>query len=194
MVSFGLLALRPPVRNEEFIQDVTRLVGGKKARPACSSLHASPACEISCRRGAQNTPIYVICASGGTLETASERKARRRRARQQLHGTPALTRVLAPGCALFSLFRSARPTFRRQSLASTAPRAARCWRATSWWSRAASPTWCTWCVLYAQATPHPEVVCLHGPGGADLPLRPSLAQEGGYSSWVARKLPGDWDA
>jgi hypothetical protein len=36
VVSFGLLALRPPVRNEEFIQDVTRLVGGKKARPACS--------------------------------------------------------------------------------------------------------------------------------------------------------------
>ena len=34
MVSFGLLALRPPVRNEAFIQDVTRLVGGKKARPA----------------------------------------------------------------------------------------------------------------------------------------------------------------
>ncbi len=26
--------------------------------------------------GAQNTPIYVICSAGGTLETAAERKAR----------------------------------------------------------------------------------------------------------------------
>ena len=34
MVSFGLLALKPPVRNEEFIADVSRLVGGKKARAA----------------------------------------------------------------------------------------------------------------------------------------------------------------
>ena len=46
VVSFGLLALRPPVRNEEFIQDVTRLVGGKKARPCCAmpllSLHLIP--------------------------------------------------------------------------------------------------------------------------------------------------------
>ena len=30
VVSFGLLALKPPVRNEEFIEDVSRLVGGKK--------------------------------------------------------------------------------------------------------------------------------------------------------------------
>lgn len=32
VIAFGLLALRPPVRNEEFIADVERLVAGKKAR------------------------------------------------------------------------------------------------------------------------------------------------------------------
>ncbi len=32
VVAFGLLALRPPVRNEAFVAEVTALVGGKKAR------------------------------------------------------------------------------------------------------------------------------------------------------------------
>jgi hypothetical protein len=42
VVSFGLLALRPPVRNEQFIYDVTRMVGGKKARHrSCSASHAA---------------------------------------------------------------------------------------------------------------------------------------------------------
>jgi hypothetical protein len=32
VVAFGALGQRPPVRNEDFIADVSRLVGGKKAR------------------------------------------------------------------------------------------------------------------------------------------------------------------
>ena len=32
VVAFGALGQRPPVRNEDFIADVARLVGGKKAR------------------------------------------------------------------------------------------------------------------------------------------------------------------
>ena len=85
VVSFGLLALRPPVRNEEFIQDVLRLVGGKKARTRPRhALSARNAAQLVLTRSytktivAQNTPIYVICSSGGTLESASERKVRRR--------------------------------------------------------------------------------------------------------------------
>ena len=46
-------ALRPPVRNDTFAAEVTALVGGNK-----------------------RTPVYVICSSGGTLETAAERKIR----------------------------------------------------------------------------------------------------------------------
>ncbi len=51
VVAFAAVGQRPPVRNESFVEEVTRLVGGRK-----------------------NTPILVICASGGTLETAEERK------------------------------------------------------------------------------------------------------------------------
>ena len=74
VVSFGLLALKPPVRNEEFIEDVTRLVGGKKVSAAAAGAGVAPL--VLSDAAAQNTLIYVICSSGGTLESASERKAR----------------------------------------------------------------------------------------------------------------------
>ena len=44
VISFGLLALRPPMRNEQFIDEVTALVGGKKARGA----RTTPATLSSC--------------------------------------------------------------------------------------------------------------------------------------------------
>ena len=54
VISFALaFALRPPVRNPAFLEQVGRLVGGRK-----------------------DTPILVICSTGGTLETAAERKIR----------------------------------------------------------------------------------------------------------------------
>ena len=82
MVSFGLLAIKPPVRNEQFIDDVSRLVGGKKAR-IMTQQGRMPAPALTWR--AQNTPIYVICSSGGTLESASERKARHVSAASSAH-------------------------------------------------------------------------------------------------------------
>ena len=39
VVAFGLLALRPPVRNEQFIEEVTALVGGKKVRLRQTAKH-----------------------------------------------------------------------------------------------------------------------------------------------------------
>ncbi len=48
VVAFGALALRPPVRNERFVEEVTALVGGKKARgvAACLRVCASCACLV----------------------------------------------------------------------------------------------------------------------------------------------------
>ena len=53
VISFGALALRPPVRNKQFLQELAAITGGKK-----------------------DTPIFVICGPGGTLETTDERKVR----------------------------------------------------------------------------------------------------------------------
>ena len=62
VVSFGLLALRPPVRNEEFIQDVLRLVGGKKARLTRSMpLYA---CKTSCPRRAEHAYLRHLRVRG----------------------------------------------------------------------------------------------------------------------------------
>jgi len=99
VVSFGLLALRPPVRNEAFIDDVSRLVGGKKARKRTALRRSArlPRSVVAlladvARLRAQNTQIFVICSSGGTLESATERKAR--------HITTAHACLVFPGADL----------------------------------------------------------------------------------------------
>ena len=53
VISFGALALKPPVRNKQFLDELAAFTGGKK-----------------------DTPIFVICGPGGTLETTEERKVR----------------------------------------------------------------------------------------------------------------------
>ena len=52
-VYFSLFGLRVPVRNDDFVAQVQRAVGGRK-----------------------DAPIIVMCQTGGTLETAAERKVR----------------------------------------------------------------------------------------------------------------------
>ena len=52
-VSFAFLGLTPVVKDTAFVENVAAAVDGKK-----------------------NTPLLLLCASGGSLETASERKAR----------------------------------------------------------------------------------------------------------------------
>lgn len=52
-VSFAVIGFKPHVRNKSFVEQVSAAVGGNK-----------------------RAPLFVICASGGTLETAAERKIR----------------------------------------------------------------------------------------------------------------------
>jgi rhodanese-related sulfurtransferase len=53
-ISFAIgLGMRPPVRNKQFLEQLAGFTGGKK-----------------------DTPIFVICGPGGTLETKDERKLR----------------------------------------------------------------------------------------------------------------------
>jgi Flp pilus assembly protein TadB len=187
VIAFGALGQRPPVRNEDFIADVSRVVGGKKARIRALQLSSvTKACVLTWRP--QNTLIYVICSSGGTLETASERKARA----ATPHRVPGAALALTRCDALLWRCRSARPTSRRPSLGSSERRAARSWRRTSWWSGAASPTSCMWCVaacLGSVIAAHYAIAAL-----AVLMRSARAAQEGGYSAWVARKLPGEGGA
>jgi hypothetical protein len=61
VVAFGALALRPPVRNERFVEEVTALVGGKKARGVCRLVCVQPAHAWCCADGMPCCPTLRPC-------------------------------------------------------------------------------------------------------------------------------------